>query len=154
MLCAAVAFLLLRFTVPMQKLVSASVLTSVLLFFLLNANFYPQLLRYQAGNEMAFDKARKAAAKNIYFWPEVYSHSFNFYTTELRKEFTDSTMQQPSPIWIMTDSERLSQMKQKNLSVLESYEKDDYGITTMQLPFINPATRKGELTKLILVRVK
>jgi 4-amino-4-deoxy-L-arabinose transferase-like glycosyltransferase len=153
-LLAGVVFLLLGFTIPMQKLVGTSVLTSILLFFLLNANFYPRLLHYQAGNEMAFDVSRKANAKNIYFWPEVYSHSFNFYTAELRKEFTDSTMQQPSPIWIMTDSERLEQMKQKNLPIIESYEKDDYGITTMQLPFINPATRKGELTKLILVRIK
>jgi 4-amino-4-deoxy-L-arabinose transferase-like glycosyltransferase len=153
-LLAGVVFLLLRFTITMQKLVGASVLTSAVLFFLLNANFYPQLLRYQAGNEMAFDKARKADAKNIYFWPEVYSHSFNFYTAELRKEFTGSIMQRPSPIWIMTDAERLDQLKQKGLPFIESYEKDDYGITTMQLPFINPATRKRELTKLILVRVK
>jgi 4-amino-4-deoxy-L-arabinose transferase-like glycosyltransferase len=153
-LLAAIVFLLLRIRNQMQKLVGASVLTSVVLFFLLNANFYPRLLRYQAGNEMALDTGRKANPKNIYFWPGVFSHSFNFYTTELRKEFTDSTWQQPSPIWIMTDTERLEQLKQKGLLFLETQEQDDYGITTMQLPFINPATRKGELTKLILVRVK
>jgi 4-amino-4-deoxy-L-arabinose transferase-like glycosyltransferase len=153
-LLAAVVFLLLRFSGQLQKLAGASVLTAALVFFLLNANFYPQLLCYQAGNELAFDTKRKANAKNIYFWPGVYSHSFNFYTAELRKEFSDSIRHLPSPVWIMTDTERLDQLKQKGLPILESFAHDDYGITTMQLPFINPATRKGELTKLILARVK
>lgn len=154
MLLAAVIFLLFRLRNQLQKLVGASVLTSALLFFLLNTNFYPQLLRYQGGNEMAFETKGKVNAKNVYFWPDVYSHSFNFYTAEVRKDFTDSTLLQPSPVWIMTDDKRLEQLKQKGLPVLESYVQDDYEITMMQLPFINPATRKGELTKLILVRVK
>ena len=147
-------FVLLQLNNPLQKIAGASVAVSVLVFFLLNANFYPQLLRYQAGNEMAFETKNKVDAKNVYFWPGIYSSSYNFYTAELRKEFTDAVLQQPSPVWIMTGPSGLAQIKQKGLPVLESYEQDDYEITTMQLPFINPATRRSELTKMMLVRVK
>ncbi len=153
LLVAMVIFFLLRLTIQLQKLVGASVVTSVLLFFLLNTNFYPQLLRYQAGNEMARDTKEKVDPKKVYFWPGIYSSSYNFYTAELRKEFTDSVLLLPASVWIMTDAERFPEI-QKRFSVLENYAYNDYEITRMQLPFVNPATRKKELGKLLLVRVK
>jgi 4-amino-4-deoxy-L-arabinose transferase-like glycosyltransferase len=145
---------LLRLKSNLQKLVGASVITSLLVFFLLNANFYPQLLQYQGGNELAFATKGKIDAKKVWFWPGIYSSSFNYYTSELRKEFTDRVLQQPSPIWIMTDSRRREEIKQKGLPILEQHEAVDYEITTMQFPFVNPATREKELSKLLLVRVK
>ncbi|MGZ3852351.1 MAG: ArnT family glycosyltransferase, partial [Flavisolibacter sp.] len=42
-----------------QKTVSLSVLTTTFIFFLLNSNFYPHLLTYQAGNELAFETKGK-----------------------------------------------------------------------------------------------
>jgi hypothetical protein len=145
------AFFLLRVRLQFPKLMMASVLTSLLVFYLLNANFYPQLLRYQAGNELAFATKGKVDAKDVYFMPGVYSSSYNFYTAELRKEFHDSVLPKGGPIWIATDEQRLPEIKQP---ILQTYEQVDYEITTMQLPFINPATRKRELGKMLLVRVK
>ncbi len=103
---------------------------------------------------MAFETKSTVDQKNVYFWPEIYSSSYNFYTAALRKEFTDSVMQQPSPIWIMTDAARLEQIKQRGLTVIEMYEQDDYEITQLQFPFIDPTSRKKELGQLFLVRVK
>ena len=155
LLVAVVAFFLLRTKLVLPKLVVASVTTSVLVFYLLNSNFYPQLLKYQAGNELAFDTEGKVDAKDVYFWPGVYSSSYVFYTAELRKEFSDSVLQRPSPVWIMAaDEQNLSEMKQKGLSFLQTYEHIDYEITRMQLPFVNPSTRKSELGKMMLIRVK
>lgn len=145
------AFFLLRVRLQLPKLVYATVLTTLLLFYLLNANFYPQLLQYQAGNQLAFATRGKVDAKHVYFMPGIYSSSYNFYTAELRKEFSDDVLQGPGPVWIATDPERL---KQINRPILQAYEQVDYEITMLQLPFINPATRKGELTKMMLVRVK
>jgi 4-amino-4-deoxy-L-arabinose transferase-like glycosyltransferase len=145
------AFLLLRVRLQLPKIVFATVLTSLLVFYLLNTNFYPQLLTYQGGNQMAFATRGKVDARQVYFMPGIYSSSYNFYTAELRKEFHDTVLQQPGPVWIAADPERLKQIKQP---ILQAYEHRDYEITMMQLPFINPATRKGELSKMILVRVK
>ena len=145
------AFLLLRVRLTLPKMVAGSVVTSLLVFYLLNSNFYPQLLQYQAGNELAFATRGKVDAKNVYFQPGLYSSSYVFYTAELRKEFHDSVLQQPGPVWLMTDGDLLQQIKPP---VLQTYEHVDYEITRMQLPFVNPATRKKELTKLLLVRIK
>ena len=51
----------------------------------------------------------------------------------------------------MTDKYRLHEI---NRPVLQTYSHVDYEITTMQLPFINPATREKEVTEMVLVRVK
>jgi 4-amino-4-deoxy-L-arabinose transferase-like glycosyltransferase len=147
-------FFLLRVRMPLPKLVFASVLTSAVVFYLLNANFYPKLLTYQAGNELAFDTKEKVDPKAVYFMPGIYSSSYNFYTAELRKEFHDSVLQRPGPIWLATVGPRVEEIRSMGLPVLQTYGHADYEITMLQLPFINPATRKGELTKMVLVRVK
>ncbi len=154
LLVVGCGFILLRLATRLQKGIGASVITMLILFYLLNANFYPQLLRYQGGNQLAFATQGKVAAARVWSWPTVNSPSYNFYTSTLRKEFSDSVLNGPAPVWIMADSSALEAIKQKGLQVLEIIAHPDYEITTMQLPFINPATRKGELGKLMLVRVK
>jgi 4-amino-4-deoxy-L-arabinose transferase-like glycosyltransferase len=148
------AFFLVRVRLQLPKLVIASIVTSLLVFYLLNTNFYPQLLKYQAGNELAFDTKGKVDPRRVFFWPGVYSSSYVFYTAELRKPFFDSLLQQSSPVWIMTDSEHLPEVQQKGYPILQTYEHKDYEITLLELPFVNPATRKKALTKLVLLRVK
>ncbi|NTS39961.1 glycosyltransferase family 39 protein [Flavisolibacter sp. BT320] len=145
------ASFLLRLKGPLQKLAGASVVTSLLVFFLLNTNFYPQLLSYQGGNELAFDTKGKVNPAQVYFMPGVYSSSYNFYTSTLRNEYSDAVLQGAGPVWILTDKNRLHEITQP---ILQTYQHADYEITTMQLPFINPATREKELSEMVLARVK
>jgi 4-amino-4-deoxy-L-arabinose transferase-like glycosyltransferase len=137
-----------------QKIIGLSALTTGFIFFLLNSNFYPQLLTYQAGNELAFDTKGKIDPKQVYIWPFIYNPSFQFYTKELKKDFSDSVLQQKHPVWILTDRHSLPELKQRNLPVLQQYVHHDYNIGTMTLPFINPNTRKQTLDSLFLVRVR
>jgi hypothetical protein len=72
------------------KAVCVSVTSMVFSFFLLNTNFYPQLLRYQGGKELAKKIKGNVDPVNVYFWKNNYSSSFNFYTATERKQFDDS----------------------------------------------------------------
>jgi 4-amino-4-deoxy-L-arabinose transferase-like glycosyltransferase len=139
---------------PFRKTIGLSVLTSVFIFYLLNSNFYPQLLTYQAGNELALATREKVDPKTVYFWPLLYNPSFQFYSKELKKDFTDSVLQEDHPVWILTDRNSLHQLKEKNLPVFQQFSHRDYNIGTMKLPFINPATRESTLDTLFLTRVK
>lgn len=154
LLVALCVFIILRLRSRAQKIIGASVVAMLLLFYLLNTNFYPQLLKYQAGNELAFATNGKVDAKRVWFWPAVYSSSYCFYTKELRKEFSDSVMNRASPVWIATDKQGFEQIKQKALPVVQIIGHPDYEITMLQLPFLNPATRQNELNRMFLVRVK
>jgi len=139
---------------PFQKLVGVSVLTSAFIFYLLNSNFYPQLLTYQAGNELAVKTRERVDPKTVYVWPLLYNPSFQFYSKELKKDFTDSVLQQNHPVWVLTDRNSLHELKEKNVPILQQHSHHDYNIGTMTLPFINPATRKQTLDTLFLSRVK
>ena len=147
-------FALVRLTTQWQKLAGASVITSVIVFFLLNANFYPQLLTYQGGSQLAFSTKGKVDPANVWSWPAVNSPSYNFYTATLRREMVDSVLNASTPVWILADREALNAIRQKGLAVQEIIATPFYGITMLQLPFINPATRTSQLEKLMLVRVK
>ena len=136
------------------KMLGLSVLTTAFIFFLLNTNFYMQLLSYQAGNELALKTRAKVDPKTVYLWPSLYNPSFQFYSKELKKVYNDSVLQQNQPVWIVTDRHSLRQLKEKNLPILQQYSHHDYNIGTMSLPFINPATRVQTLDTIFLTRVK
>jgi 4-amino-4-deoxy-L-arabinose transferase-like glycosyltransferase len=138
----------------MQRLITVSVSASILLFYLLNTNFYPQLLTYQGGNELAFATRYNIKRAQVYYWPGLYSSSYNFYTATIHETFNDSLMQQPGPLWILLNDENEPDFQKKGYPVLERIESRDYEITRLKLKFLNPATRNGQLHKLILVRVK
>jgi hypothetical protein len=120
----------------------------------LNSNFYPQLLTYQGGNELAFQTKGKVDPKHVFFWPYIYNPSFQFYSKELKKDYSDSVLNQNHPVWVLMDRNSFAQLKERNLPVIQQYSHHDYNIGTMSLKFINPTTRKETLDSLFLVRVK
>jgi 4-amino-4-deoxy-L-arabinose transferase-like glycosyltransferase len=147
-------FILRSLHYQFQKLIVLSVLTSAFIFFLLNSNFYPQLLTYQAGNQLAFQTKDKVDPKFVYIWPGIYNPSFQFYSKELKKDFADTVLNQNHSVWVLTDRNRLPELKERNLPVLQQYIHHDYNIGTMTGKFINPNTRKQTLDSLFLIRVK
>lgn len=151
---AACIFILKNAKEKPAQLIAASVVTSILLFFLLNANFYPQLLTYQAGNELAQKTKDSVDTKNVYFWPGIYSSTYNYYTAELRKEYADSLLQTPGPIWIMVNGGKLPELAAHGLKAQEIIGQRDYEITMLDLKFVNPARRNEVIGRYYLVKVK
>ncbi|MBK5273065.1 MAG: hypothetical protein JJE22_18855, partial [Bacteroidia bacterium] len=137
----------------LQKSVFVSVAAMVFSFFLLNSNFYPQLLKYQGGNELAFATRGKVDPNNVYFWNNTYSSSFNFYTATLRKPFTDLVLQQGKVVWLMFDIRDEEQIKQAGYHLNEQFSALDYEITKLDIKFINPARRDSACTKLLLAEI-
>jgi 4-amino-4-deoxy-L-arabinose transferase-like glycosyltransferase len=148
------AFIIRSLKQRSQKTIALSVLTTALIFYLLNSNFYPQLLTYQGGNELAFATKTKIDPKNVYILPGLYNPSFQFYSKELKKDFSDSVMQQNHPVWVLVDRGSLHQLKEQNFPFLQQYVHYDFSIGTMTGKFINPNTRKKTLDSLYLIRVK
>lgn len=133
------------------KAVCVSVATMVVAFFLLNTNFYPQLLQYQGGNQLAKKIKGNVDPQNVYFWRDIYSSSFNFYTATERKQFNDSIYTKGKrPIWLLFDKHNLSDIQQAGYSIGLTYEVPDFEITKLNLKFINPAKREGQLTQMML----
>ena len=137
----------------LQKAVLVPAASVVFLFFLLNSNFYPQLLTYQGGNELAFATKGKINPDDVYFWKGNYSSSFNFYTTTLRKPFADSVLHPGKKTWLLYMIDNEEEIKNAGYKLKPQYSVPDYEITRLDIKFINPAKREKECTKMVLAEI-
>lgn len=137
----------------LQKAIAISVATMALCFFLLNTNFYPKLLTYQGGNELAFATKGKVDPADVYFWKDMQSSSFNFYTASLRQQFADSVVQPGKKIWLLFDIRSEEEIKQAGYKLGERYSTLDYEITKLDIKFVNPAKREEQCTRMVLAEV-
>ncbi len=135
----------------LQRAIGCSVSTMVGCFFLLNTNFYPQLLKYQGGNELAKKIKGNVDPADIYFWKDNYSSSFNFYTATNRKQFDDSVYTNgKKPIWLLFDIHNRNEIKKAGYKIGMIYKVPDFEVTRLNLNFLNPDTRKKELTEMVV----
>jgi len=151
LLAVAFYFLKSRQLNYVQRAIGYSASTMIVSFFLLNTNFYPRLLKYQGGNELAKKIRGNIDPANVYFWKDNYSSSFNFYTVTERKQFDDSIFTNgKKPIWLLFDKYNLTDIEQAGYKIGHVDSVQDYEITRLKLKFINPATRKDELTEMVV----
>lgn len=136
-----------------QKNVLIPVATMAFSFFLLNSNFYPQLLTYQGGNELAFATKGKINTEDVYLWKDTYSSSFNFYTKTIRKTFTDAALQTGKPIWLLYDIRNEEEIKQAGYTLGKKYSSPDFEITKLDIKFINPARRDSQCTTMLIAEI-
>jgi hypothetical protein len=134
-----------------QKAILISVSTMIFSFFLLNANFYPKLLTYQGGNQLAKKIRGNVDPANVFFWGDNYSSSFNFYTATERKQFTDSLYNSSKkPIWLLYDKRNLDEIIKAGYKLGTNYSSVDYEVSRLDLKFVNPDTRDKNLTELFV----
>ena len=133
-----------------QKAVLVPVAAMAFLFFLLNTNFYPQLLTYQGGNQLAFLTKGKINPSEVYFWKDMYSSSFNFYTATLRQPFADSVLQPGKKNWILFDSRNEPEIIKAGYKLDQRYAVPDYEITKLDIKFVNPAKRDQQCSQMVL----
>lgn len=149
---AAAYFLLKRSENKAQKVVVTSAMTTLIIFYLLNSNFYPQLLKYQAGNELAPTVNKTIGREKIYFQDGESSWSLNFYTKTLHQPFHDSLLQTGRKTWVVTNNERINEL-QGTYNLGKQYKHIDFEITRLQGKFINPATRRKVSKDMIIAEV-
>jgi hypothetical protein len=154
-LLLAVVFYFMKSTAygQLQKSVAASVAAMIVCFFLLNSNFYPKLLTYQGGNELASLVKGKLNPADVYYWKDMQSSSFGFYTSSLRQPFADSVLQEGKKTWLLFDSKNEEEIKQAGYQLGQRYTALDYEITKLDLKFVNPEKREGQCNKMVLAEI-
>lgn len=137
----------------LQKTVTISFAAMAFSFFLLNNNFYPQLLNYQGGNKLAEATRGKINPDAVYFWKNIYSSSFNFYTQTLRKPFADSVLQPGKKIWLVYDIQNEGEIIQAGYKLGQGFSSLDYEITKLDIKFVNPVKREKQCTRMVLSEI-
>jgi 4-amino-4-deoxy-L-arabinose transferase-like glycosyltransferase len=154
-LLLAAVFYFLKSTVynTLQRSIGMSLAVMAFLFFLLNANFYPQLLKYQGGNQLAFATRGKLDAADVYYWKDMQSSSFGFYTKSLRRSFNDSVIRPGKKTWLLYDIRSEEAIKQAGHTITQRFEATDYEITKIDIRFVNPEKRAAQCTKMVLAEI-
>lgn len=133
-----------------------SAVTVLLLNFLLNTNFYPQIDRYQAGSAMAERITEKQYNKpDVYLYGYV-CHSFDFYMQRWSPMLDDKTLLEKvnkrEQVLLFVDQSNLDRLATSfPYTVLEKVP--DFHITALDISFLNPATRNNSYGYAYLVKV-
>ena len=146
-------FLMSKIFTKLQKAVCLTTAASIVFFFLYNTNFSPRLLQYQCGNELAKKVNGVIDPKEVYFWKENYSSSFNFYTGTIRKQFSDSIMNNKRTVWLMFNENNKQEVLESGLQIDRQVQTADYEVSRNSFKFLNPTTRDSATTQMILAEI-
>ena len=138
----------------LSKIVTVSVLFTVFLNFSLNTQFYPNLLEYQAGNNMVkLIEDQKIDVDDVYLFEDAHSWTLSFYTKRQTPEISIAEMKDLHGKWVFVYDRDIDKLKDNDIQWDESLEAEHYRITMLSLPFLNPNTRAEELKKAYLLKI-
>ncbi|MBL7901543.1 MAG: glycosyltransferase family 39 protein [Bacteroidia bacterium] len=142
---------------PEIKLYSVSVFTAVFINFLLNTNFYPQLLNYQGGTVASrYVKGKNIRADNCYSLNET-SFALDVNTginwVDGTPERIEKALKVKDELWLFTNHDGF--MFAKDNYIISDYKRiEHFHVTAMTLPFLNPSTRKEVLEERYILQLK
>lgn len=128
----------------LQKAIILSVTTMVLVFFLLNSSFYPQLLKYQGGQALAETTKGKVDPADVYVTSKSFSASYVFYSRSLFKQFDDSLLQSGKKVWLLSEPAYLEAFRKEGYQTGIVYSVRHFRITKLTWKFLNPGKREQQ----------
>jgi hypothetical protein len=142
------------------KVVYITVCVAILFNLFMNYNFFPNLLKYQGGNELAFQMREDNSSINDrdIILLDVNAHSFDFYRN-YNHDIVDLN-QLGNKLPLLQDKYFLITSKMVRESLADSFtvrpvvSHVDYNVTTLKLKFLNPKTRMSKVDTLILGRIE
>lgn len=141
---------------PEINLYLVSVFTAVFINFLLNTNFYPQLLNYQGGTVASrYVEGKNIRTDNCYSLNET-SFALDVNTginwVDGTPELLEKVLEQQGELWLFTNRAGFLFAKD-NYIISDSKRIEHFHVTAMTLPFLNPATREQVLEERYILQL-
>jgi hypothetical protein len=139
------------------RLLLLTVYTIVGVNFFLDLGFYPSLLDYQLGSVISsYIRERPISPDRLYPYKMDEERALDFYTDHLYRHTNDPSALAPGS-YIMTNQKGLDSLEaDPGLAPLFTpiYKSGYFHVSTLDLPFLNPATREKELTPVYILQRK
>ncbi len=137
-----------------QKWVSMSLVLMIGLNLILNSFFYPHLLAYQWGNELAkLSKANNWDIKKAALYKMPNSNAFHFYGQHIFPVIQDSSLLNEGQ-WLVVEAKPAKQLLANFPNSKIMYQGNRFHVTLLTLTFLNPSTRAEELTPYVLMELR
>lgn len=152
-LLAVFSLVLLLRESSLKAIVRSLSLGAIAVNLVMNTHFYPLLLNYQMGSQMA-DKALALGARpdNTAFL-NSFSFSFDFYMKAAIPIIGAATELGNEIRFVVTDAEGLNELKKSGREIVEKEELMTYPITNLSVDFLSPETRPKALKAAYLVEL-
>lgn len=143
-----VGLLIIRYSTFKHLFVVASI-TSIFLNLNLNIVFYPKLLRYQGGLQLAeWCIECNIPRERIFLLEPQYNWSFDFYMKNNTPVKTWNNAQTGD--YLVCNNEQLKSISTKSYRIVK--EVNHFPVTRLSLEFLNPKTRNQTLEKIALIQ--
>lgn len=151
---ALAGIVLARSAHGMARLVFASVVVAAAFNFLQNFNFYPKLLRYQAGNNLALAlQARGIDVGGVRHFG-ARANSFDFYTGQLTPPVTlDELKATRGSVLVYAADAGRKAIEEAGLRVEELAASPEFRVTRLNIRFLDPQRRAETLSRHYVLRV-
>jgi 4-amino-4-deoxy-L-arabinose transferase-like glycosyltransferase len=160
LMLATLGFIIVRrFGNKAMKVFYVSAFLSLVFNFFLNYNFFPNLLKYQGGNELV----KLIKEKNISIPDdeivvvESGAHSFEFYRKHTYRIAETHIFLEEYPgmknKYFLITNEIKDYLAARGYNVKPVISHLDYNVTTVQLKFLDPATRIKNCDTLMLAKI-
>jgi 4-amino-4-deoxy-L-arabinose transferase-like glycosyltransferase len=140
-----------------KKLVIGSVVLISFTNFILHTNFYPKLIKYQSGSELAYAvHEQNIPIENIYFL-DTFSRSFDFYTESFIREISIEQLASENidrEIWVFTYEEGIEKLRNAGIVWEKEIKAEHFRITNFNAQFLNPETRSESLTNAYILKIR
>jgi len=161
MLIALTVFVLLiiKNSRGFSYLFKSTLLTAIGLAIMLNAHFYPTLSKFQAGVTAGeFIKEKNYSEENLLAYM-AFRSSLDFYSGKIVAETKDADemkflIRSNDSLIIFTNEIGLQDLNEMQVAYSEINQFKDYHISTLTLPFLNPATREEATDVAYLLLIK
>jgi 4-amino-4-deoxy-L-arabinose transferase-like glycosyltransferase len=146
--------LFLRWKDPLKRVVGVSVYAAVLLNTVLNAHFYPALLKYQGGSEMAnLIKEESLPIDTLYKLSDQHTWALDFYFGKPLEIIATDQLPAKEVTWVYGDEKEKERLRKAGISWDREYTVYQFRISRLQARFLNPGTRPEVLRKRYLLRI-
>jgi hypothetical protein len=141
----------------MYRILVPSAVAILLVNFMMNANFYPQLLKYQVGNEMArIAKENNISPDRTYIYKQLF-YSFDFYSKKTIPDLSLEQIKQKNDsgekFYVFVNSDDKKDLDSLKLNYGKTFTTPQYKVSRLKIKFLNPATRPETLKTGYLIEV-
>ena len=152
-ICGLIAYLwslfLKKWEVP--TIVHLAFYTIIFVNIFLSSAFYPNLLKYQMGNDAAgFINSHQLNKNSIYQYGIYNSNALHFYGKHVFASIENSKELNESQI-IITNKDSIAVIKKLFPQSKIIHEGNQFAVSLLTMGFLNPTTRNREMPKYIIV---
>jgi 4-amino-4-deoxy-L-arabinose transferase-like glycosyltransferase len=126
-------------------------ISSVAFNMVMNMHFYPLLLKYQKGNQLAYIALKEGATKENTVYLKEFTYSFDFYMKSSIPVKGNVESLTENERYIFTNQEGRKMLIESNKSIAKEIPFSGYPITNLSNKFLDPALRESVLNPHFLI---